>query len=383
MLAPLTQGGGAEKYFIELARNLRKRGVEADVVTMNEKFFQKFARLLHIFARGNFFGKIDIKGREKESDILRQLGGARWRKTDCKNLGKVLGEYDLIYAKNELADLVLLKARSCKKLPPVVVGVHTPVFYPKTRSFISKFHNYLYSSFFYKWLVKGAQRIHVSSKFAKNIADNKLNIKSELIYYPFSVPKINDSEQKETGGIEFKADKKNIIFLGRLSEQKGIDILADIIDRTSKENDLRDKVRVNIFGSGDKKHEIAVKKLTEKYSFVQYFGHVENKYMLHILAQQDLMVAPSRWETLPYSILEAQAAGVPVVAFDIPGPNDIIENGKTGFLVKTKEDFFEKIGDIIENRTIFDKNEIIQNIENKFDPEKIYSELIKMFRECL
>ena len=152
MLPLLTQGGGAEKYFIELARNLRERGIEADILTMDENFFRKFARFLHIFARGNFFGKINVRGREKEEEILERLGTVRWIKTSYKNLNKELQKYDIIYAKNELVDLLLLKGKSYKSLPPIIVGVHTPIFYPQANSFISKLHNFLYSSFFYRWL---------------------------------------------------------------------------------------------------------------------------------------------------------------------------------------------------------------------------------------
>ena len=383
MLPLLTQGGGAEKYFIDLARNFREKGIEADVVTMNENFFRKFARILHIFARGNFFGKIDISGRESEKDVLQQLGQARWIKTSYKNLGRILRGYNLIYAKNELVDMALLRAKIYKKLPPIIVGVHTPIHYPETKSFISKLHNFIYLSSFYKWLLRGARVIHVSNSSAKNFLENKFKLKSELIHYPFSARQILDSSQKNKCDIKFKTDKKNIIFVGRLGEQKGIDVLINIIQRINDNETLAEKIRINIFGSGDEKYEIMIKKLVEKYSFVRFFGHIEHKHMPYMLGQQDLMIAPSKWETLPYSILEAQGMGLPVIAFDIPGPSDIIENRKTGFLVKNEKEFFEKMTDIIGGKISFEKNAIVQNIENKFEPEKIYSELINMFQENL
>jgi glycosyltransferase involved in cell wall biosynthesis len=387
MIAPLTHGGGAEKYFMNLAKNLSTgENFAANVVTFNDKSFRRFARLLHIFTRGNFFWKIDDyeKGmREKREDIEKELGRARWIESPRKKLGKILGSYDIVYAKNEIADLLLLKMIGYKKLPPVVVGVHTPLFYPSAKSFFSKLHNVLYSSFFFKWLLSGTAFVHVSNKSAKDIVENKLKAKSRLIYYPFSASQINNSARGNQCGIEFDAKKTNIIFVGRMAEQKGIDVLIRMIEKIGQDESAAEKIHVNIFGSGDKKHEDAIKSKAGEYSFVRYFGHIENKYIPDILAKQDIMVFPSRWETLPYSILEAQAMGVPVIAFDIPGPSDIIEKEKTGFLVESEEEFFEKIKSVVEGKTFFDKGAIIQSVENKFNPEKIYSEIIHMFQDNL
>jgi glycosyltransferase involved in cell wall biosynthesis len=383
MLPLLTQGGGAEKYFIELARNLRERGVEADIVTMDENFFRKFARLLHIFARGNFFGKINTQGREKEEEIRKQLGEARWLKTSYKNLDKKLREYDIIYTKNELVELLLLKGKGCKNLPPIIVGVHTPLFYPVTNSFISRLHNFLYLSFFYRWLLGGIKCLHVSNRFTESLASEKLGARSQFIYYPFSVEKIQALAQKNEAKINFDENKKNIVFAGRLSEQKGFDILARIIEKIGKKPDLAAKISLNVFGSGDAKKERKMKKMSQEFSFLRYFGHVENKFMPYIFSRQDLMIFPSRWETLPFSLLEAQALGVPVVAFDIPGPQDIIRDGKTGRLVKNEEDFWIAVAEIIEDKIQFEKQEIIKNIKEKFNPDKVYEKMIEMFSQFL
>ena len=67
--------------------------------------------------------------------------------------------------------------------------------------------------------------------------------------------------------------------------------------------------------------------------------------------------------------------GLPVVAFDIPGPRDIIEQNKTGFLVADEKEFVEKVIKILTTRNFF-KSEIIKKvIKNKFNPKKIYKQL--------
>jgi len=81
--------------------------------------------------------------------------------------------------------------------------------------------------------------------------------------------------------------------------------------------------------------------------------------------------------------LEAQAVGLPVIAFDIPGPNDIVDNNKTGFLVNSEEEFVKKILFLIENRHYLKTQDVKMNIFNKFNPKTIYHQLSSMFNESL
>jgi len=106
-----------------------------------------------------------------------------------------------------------------QKLPPVVVGIHTPLTYNNTKSFISKVHGLLYSKFFYKWLIRRTKGIHVSNIFAKDYFDKKCPI-------------------EDYDRIVFEHHKKNKdIFLNNLTEkcdiQMGYFALSDAIGHLS------------------------------------------------------------------------------------------------------------------------------------------------------
>ncbi len=56
-----------------------------------------------------------------------------------------------------------------------------------------------------------------------------------------------------------------------------------------------------------------------------------------ILAAVDLLLLPSRWEGMPYIVLEAMASGLPVVATPVDGARDLVRHGETGFLAERIE----------------------------------------------
>jgi len=117
--------------------------------------------------------------------------------------------------------------------------------------------------------------------------------------------------------------------IGRLTKQKGFDVLIKALAALPKEINWQ----CSIAGSGPQASHLN--------SLITKFG-LSNQIKLvglqtdvpKFLAGLDLLVAPSRWEGLGLVILEAGAAGVPVVASQIDGIVEIISHQNNGYLVE-------------------------------------------------
>ena len=371
-------GGGLEKYFIETANNLSKfDNCQVDVVTMDDKFTARLAKLLSFY----YFKKI-IKSylyKEKLEIIKKNLGKANYFK--CKNFKKLkekLNEYDVIYSKNEILEAFIFKFFiKYKNLPPIIFGVHTPHFYPKTESLPAKIHNLLYNSKIYNFLASGVRAFHVINSSDQKILNKQLRGKYvKKIYNPFNFDQFKKNADKYKLNFVFEEGKFNIIWLGRLAEQKGVQDLIRIIDKLNPI--LIDKVIWNIVGDGAEKNRII--KLKEKWHNINFFGHIEHKYVPNLLTKNKLFILTSKWEGFPYTLIEAETMNLPVISFDIPGPQDIIKNKVNGFLVKDRQEFKKMIVDFMQGKAKLKIKDYSSYISKKFDANLIYNDLLKLFK---
>lgn len=118
------------------------------------------------------------------------------------------------------------------------------------------------------------------------------------------------------------------ICVGSLTEQKDHRTLLEafaLIARSSP-------VRLTIVGAGPLEWSIRdTVRVLDLESTVEMLGPREDVAVL--LRRADAMVLASRWEGFPMVLLEAGAAGLPVVATAVGGSPEIVEEGETGFLV--------------------------------------------------
>lgn len=126
-----------------------------------------------------------------------------------------------------------------------------------------------------------------------------------------------------------------LLSLGRLVKRKGFD---DAIKALAYLQDIED-ICLLIVGEGPEKPTIIkLAKALHLKSKVRFLGFVPSNILLNVYNVADIFVAPFKilgrdMEGFPLVVQEAQACGVPVISTNTAGLPELIENGKTGFLI--------------------------------------------------
>lgn len=137
-----------------------------------------------------------------------------------------------------------------------------------------------------------------------------------------------------------------ILFVGRLSPQKNVPLLLRAVSM------LRNEVRVEIVGEGEQREMIEALVRDLRLKQVTLVGTQTGKDLLARYAQADMLVMPSRKEGLPFVLLEAMAAGLPIIASDISGVNETLKDA--GILIPDPrpETLAEAIDRLLENSNL-------------------------------
>jgi glycosyltransferase involved in cell wall biosynthesis len=116
--------------------------------------------------------------------------------------------------------------------------------------------------------------------------------------------------------------------IGRLTQQKGHAVLLRAIKIALAVRPLH----LLVIGSGEL--ESKLRKLVHILNIEEYVHFLGSRNdVLDILPHLDLLVSSSLWEGFPTILLEAMALGVPVVATDVSGSRELVQDGVTGILV--------------------------------------------------
>ena len=143
-------------------------------------------------------------------------------------------------------------------------------------------------------------------------------------------------------------------------------------------------IKYIIIGDGSQKSKL--ENLIKKYRLENYLflvGQIPeaSKY----LKAFDIFILPSVKEGMPWTILEAMAAGLPIIATNVGGVPETIENGKNGVLVEPKnaKELAKAILKLIKNKSLGNSlaKRAKQTVEEKFGLEKMLSETEGLLRE--
>jgi glycosyltransferase involved in cell wall biosynthesis len=183
---------------------------------------------------------------------------------------------------------------------------------------------------------KSATLIVTISKYSLEKIQQHYSIESDkvrIIPNGVDVEKFKPAENVEASKRQFFLDNVPcVLFVGSLIPRKGLHFLIEAAKEIVK---VQPATKFLIVGEGPLKNNLTTS--TEGANLLgnfKFLGNLNEHELAAIYGCADAFVLPSTQEGQGIVLLEAQAAAVPVVAFNVGGVSEAVRNGETGFLVK-------------------------------------------------
>lgn len=176
-------------------------------------------------------------------------------------------------------------------------------------------------------------------------------------------------------------DLFQIVGVGRLSYDKGFDLLIEALHSIDNE---RENISCDIYGAGPEEERLlqTISKLGLE-PIVELKGtHPEVRT---ILPKYDALVIPSRTESFGLVALEAYDAGIPVIASNIPGLNEIVRDTETGLLFESEnpKDLASNINMLINSQKLANNltTESSEFVKRYYPNKRVLNEFIDFYHE--
>lgn len=171
-----------------------------------------------------------------------------------------------------------------------------------------------------------------------------------------------------------------ILYVGNLSKAKGVDYLIKSLLYTPSD------IRLHIVGSAADTRVKYLKRLADKIGVdnqIEFAGNIPYESVMNCYAKADLFAHPGIWpEPFGRTILEAMQSGLPVVATNLGGPKDVIQNEKLLCEPQDPESLAKSIKFVRNSET--DIGNINKKyVEKNYSPDKIIPEIIDVYRRTI
>lgn len=149
------------------------------------------------------------------------------------------------------------------------------------------------------------------------------NAKKKIVVLP------NATNAGEYHEHDFNKEKLQLLFVGRFAFNKGINILMDGVRQLNNEG-YQNRLQFNIVGKGP-----LYEQYIKEYSFpnVNFIGFADDAYLKQLYLENDLFVFPTLFEGMPTVVLEAMAAGMPIIVSDTGATSELV-NSENGYLIE-------------------------------------------------
>lgn len=309
--------GGSEELWSQSALNLVAQGFE---VTASVPGFLPLHHRLEAL-RG---GGIDVRPRVSQYRVWKRVRRRLTFKRDTYMIAEVRELIDtnspslIVFSDGcAISPVELLELCHARRVPFTTIGqANTEIWWPED-GLAER----------YRQVLPAASRCYFVSKANWRLFEKQIGCKlfnAEVVRNPFNV-KLNACPPWAPG------TEGEVLFacVGRLHPvSKGQDILLEAFATPIW---ARRKWRLRVYGDGPMK--ISLRRLAQSLGLLDrvfFAGHVDA--VEDIWADNHVLVMPSRFEGLPLVMVEAMLCGRPIIATDVAGHSEIVEDGVTGFL---------------------------------------------------
>jgi glycosyltransferase involved in cell wall biosynthesis len=355
--------GGISRHCFGLARALVKRGVEVSVLTLDFPGSPLYEEVegIKIYRVATELGHPDFV---TWTFLFNHFMEKKIAELNTQNSFDVIHIHDWLTAPVGIASKFYLKK-------PLVSTLHSTEL-GRTQGLTH------HSSFMIDglewWTAFESKKVIVTSNSMKFELKNHYDLPLEKIEV---IPNAIDGTKYEKKVDQIKVKKRYgvasneriVLFVGRLTPQKGVQYLIKAIPLILSQNS---DVKFVISGDGWEKDYLQKLSFTTGCADKVFFtGFLSDSDLIDLTNSSDVLVVPSVYEPFGIVALEGMAAGVPIVTSDVGGLTEIVEHERTGVLVYPQNPSSLSWG---VNRVLSDKDFsrwIVKNAKNKI--QKIYS----------
>jgi len=213
-----------------------------------------------------------------------------------------------------------------------------------------------------RYFFQGSKKIMVVSDFVGQIMQKILKRSTITIY------NIVRMDYKPKRMKPWERNGFHILYFGRLSPSKGVQILLKVVEKMNK------TMILHVAGSGELSK--TVKEHARKMRKIVYRGYVPHPDLYDLIASVDLVILPSLWpDPLPRTIIESQLIGTPVIASKVGGIPEILPS--CCLFEPDEHDLRRKMEEVEEN-----PEKYRTKVNCKLNPDSIMKGLLEIYEDC-
>lgn len=390
--------GGSEKYYFELAELLKEHGHEVAFFSMEDD------KNIHTNNKEYFTEPIDLNNGSKLKAIE-----VIYSKANKKIMEKALEEFkpDIVHLNNfqrQLSASIITPIKQ-KNIPIVYTAHDLQAICPailmldNNKNICEKCINSKYSNCIENKCIKNSKLKSILGAIEAKYYDNKKVytkkidtiitpsnfLKNKLIEKGIDSNKINVLNNfisiQENPKTENNSDDYALYF-GRLSIEKGIMNLIEAFKNI-------DVHKLLIAGTGPEEENI--KKIIKENKLenkIELLGFLQNETMKDYIRRARFIIVPSIcYDNFPYSVLESQIMGKPVIGAKIGGIPELIEDMENGLLYDYNDikGLTEKINILFKDDSLLHNMEskLKKQAKEKYSKEQYYNSIIKIYQNLL